>query len=453
MSYFRSYFEKNNTLIKNSKANTSKSPTTELFYGDKHSKFIFKIDLTDLKNNIDEGNLVLNNNTKHILNLTNTIIGDNNLIGKEKINSKVRATSFDLIIFKIPQFWDEGVGFDVDRVIYDVSNDNLTYDERPSNWFKRTQIEPWTEDGVYYDDPIILKTIHFDNGNENINVDITDYINSVLTGQVDYGLGIGFAVPYQDIKLMEETSVSFFTKYTQTFFEPFLETVFEDTINDNRNDFICGIEQNLYLSVGSTQNSFDLDHTPTVDIINNEGVIIMSNLPTTKVTRGIYKVTFILNDTNADGRKFYTDKWKDLSYMNTPVDEVEQTFLPEKFNKHINFGYLKKSEEFSFRVIGLKQNEKIKRGDVRKVSLHYTTINKKPQKPFEKAYYRFYIKEGRTNVTVHDWTQMNKTDENYFMFDTSFYIPREYSVEFKIECNNEIKLYRDTINFEIISEK
>jgi hypothetical protein len=48
MSYFRSYFEKNNTIIKNSQVNTAKNPTTEIFYGSGFSKFLFKVDFTDL---------------------------------------------------------------------------------------------------------------------------------------------------------------------------------------------------------------------------------------------------------------------------------------------------------------------------------------------------------------------------------------------------------------------
>jgi hypothetical protein len=59
MSYFRSYFEKNNTIIKNLQVNTAKNPTTEILYGSSFSKFIFKIDLTDLQSKIDNGDLII----------------------------------------------------------------------------------------------------------------------------------------------------------------------------------------------------------------------------------------------------------------------------------------------------------------------------------------------------------------------------------------------------------
>ena len=64
-----------------------------------------------------------------------------------------------------------------------------------------------------------------------------------------------------------------------------------------------------------------------------------------------------------------------------------------------------------------------------------------------------YIKEGRTNVIVHDWTIMDSTNENFFMLDTTNYIPREYFIEIKANHNNEEIHYNEHIKFEILSEK
>ena len=112
MSYHRSYFSKNNTIVKNSQVNTAKNPNTDIFYGAGFSKFIFHVDFTDLQTKINNGFLVLNEETKHYLHLTNTIFGDEDLTGKERGNGKQRATSFDLLLFRVPEYWDEGVGYD-----------------------------------------------------------------------------------------------------------------------------------------------------------------------------------------------------------------------------------------------------------------------------------------------------------------------------------------------------
>ena len=88
MSYFRSYFEKNNTILKQSQVNTAKNPNTELIYGSTFSKFIFKVDFTDLKLKVDNGDLIVDANTKHYLKMTNTIFGDESL--KRQKNGKGR---------------------------------------------------------------------------------------------------------------------------------------------------------------------------------------------------------------------------------------------------------------------------------------------------------------------------------------------------------------------------
>jgi hypothetical protein len=64
-----------------------------------------------------------------------------------------------------------------------------------------------------------------------------------------------------------------------------------------------------------------------------------------------------------------------------------------------------------------------------------------------------FIKEGRTDVIVHDWTQLDVTNENSFMIDTSNYVPREYFIEIKAKLNGEELFYEEYIKFEIISQK
>jgi hypothetical protein len=64
-----------------------------------------------------------------------------------------------------------------------------------------------------------------------------------------------------------------------------------------------------------------------------------------------------------------------------------------------------------------------------------------------------YVKEGHTQINVFNWTKLDKTNENSFIFDTSFLIPREYNIEFKGKTHNEEIFYKNEIKFEIVSEK
>lgn len=457
MTYFRSYFEKNNTLLELSSTNTAKNPTTEIYYGSSVSRFIFKVDLTLLKESIDNGDVVLDANTKHILNLTNTIFGDETFKGARRGTGRRRATSFDLILFNVGEFWDEGVGFDYEEIKLDLTYGNKTYNNKPSNWFNRTTDNTWTEPGVFTLPPTIIDTIHFDNGDENISVDITDYVNNIITDvEVNYGIGLAFAGVFENEELSTDQSVAFFTKYTQTFFEPFVESVFMDNIVDNRNDFVEKMNQNLYLYVTKGSNYYDLDELPIVDILDSQKVIIpgLSNLTTTKVKKGIYKVTFGINGVLCDGKKFFYDVWKNVIIDGINIDDVTQKFVPKPLSTKVKIGgYDDELNRYSFQFFGIKLNEQIKIGEKRKITLTFRSINEPNKVVLDDVFYRIFIFEGKTQVIVHDWTKLDKADENFFILNTNNYIPREYHIEFKANLYNEEITYNQEIKFEIISEK
>ncbi len=71
----------------------------------------------------------------------------------------------------------------------------------------------------------------------------------------------------------------------------------------------------------------------------------------------------------------------------------------------------------------------------------------------KKLFYRIFIKEGKTNVIIYDWTKTDVTNENSFFLDTSYMIPREYFMEFKAKTYTEEIFYNDYVKFEILSEK
>jgi len=460
MSYHRSYFEKNNTIIRygstGSNVNTAKNPNTEIFYGSGFSKFIFKLDLTELQEKISSGKQVLNDNTRHNLRLTNTIFGDEDLLGSLRGTGRQRAVAFNLVLFRIPEEWDEGVGYDYEEV-YDYTEGNLTFDVRPSNWNERTSLSGWTQAGIYATNGDTITTIHFDNGDENIDVDITDYINGIiLSGHTNYGLGLAFDYGYEQISSEIDQSVSFFTKYTQTFWEPHLETVFDDTIDDNRDNFTIDMERNLYLYVDYMGNRYDLDNTPTVDVLdyNKEPIPSLTGLTTTKIRRGVYKVTFGLTGYLCDGKRFYYDKWCDVNIQANPLECITQKFIPKPFDAFFSIGENETdASDYVIQFTGIKNNEKIKRGTTRKIVTTFRSISQQKGVLLDEVYYRIYVKEGRTQVNVFEWTEMDRTNENSFILDTSYMIPREYNVEIKARINSEDVIYKDEIKFEIVSEK
>jgi hypothetical protein len=472
MSYFRSYFSKNNTIIKDSEVNTAKNPDTEIFYGSSFSKYIFQIDLDDLTWKINNGYLVLDANTKHYLHLTNTIFGDPAFIGQIKGNGRQRTTSFDLIVFKINEEWDEGYGFDYEesvdlnyenlfyRLDYQTNYEESTYDTRPSNWYNKTTLSGWTSEGIYAIEPPsgdTIATIHFDNGNENLVADITDYVNSILTGSAtNYGLGIAFHPLYMNITVDEDQSVAFFSKYTQTFFEPYVESIFYDNVIDDRNNFIIERNNNLCLFVSKNGVPYDLDELPIVDILdyNNTTIPGLSGLTTTKIRKGIYQITFALTGILCDGKKFYYDKWRNIIIDGIAVNDITKKFIPKPITDGYSIGeYNSTSEKYIIQFYGVQLNEKIVRGETRKIAISFKTINQPIGVAFDNVYYRIFVKEGKTQFIVFDWTLMDKTTENFFMLDTIYLIPREYFIEIKTNINGEELIYKEEIKFEIVSER
>ena len=458
MSYFRSYFLKNNTIVKDSSVNTAKNPTTEIYYGDGISRFIFKIDFTDLQNKVNNGDLVINNNTRHYLKMTNTVTGDPRLIGNDKATGRERATSFDLVVFKIDESWDEGVGYDYEFIDYTDDFGNKIYDKRPSNWFNKTTLSGWTTQGIYSTGSTIIDTISFNNGNEDIELDITNYVNGViLSGNTNHGLGIKFDSSLESINNLEtEQSVSFFSKYTQTFFEPFVESVFEDRIEDDRQNFIAERQNNLYLYVTKGTNYYDLDNNPVVDILDSTSLPItgLTGLTTTKIKKGVYKVSFGITGQLCDGKRFFYDKWKNLSLDGVSIADVTQKFVPKPYTSGYTVGQNPtETQSYKIQFSGIKQNEKIIRGELKKIVLNLKSIEQSKTILFDEVYYRLFIKEGKTNVIIYDWTKTDITNENSFFLDTSYMIPREYFMEFKAKTYTEEIFYDDYVKFEILSEK
>ena len=486
MSINNSFFSRNNTIINNSFVNTGRNPVTELFYGSvistqypiNYSRFIFDLNLDLLKEKVIDGTITTTctDTIKHTLRMVNTSTF-NDLLNTITSQSRMRATSFDLILFRIPfidndpdlqQIWDEGVGYDYADLVYEISNDK-NFSDRPSNWYQTTTIGTWTEPGIYnnknqgtvnYSDLTIVDVQHFEFGNENISFDMTDEINSILNGSLPNisGWGIAFKPQVENLSgLTENYEVQFFTRHTQTFYEPYLETSYNDLIEDDRNLFTLGKTNKLYLYLFDNGNPINLDYTPYVDINDSNGLPIdgLTGLPTCQRTKGVYEVTI----PPLIGYKTpctFSDKWYNMKLNNFTIPDIYNDFVLYPLKNSIQVGTTSVDPKvYGFDFYGLKQDEKIFNTDVRKVGViikqAYST--KKLLQHVE-ASYRIYVREGQTEVEVQGWTKINKTpNEYYFIFDTRDKIPNEYYLDIKVLSGGEINTYKQQIKFQIINYK
>jgi hypothetical protein len=503
MSIHRSYFSKNDTLVYNSYANTGRNPITELFFGaveDEQSyigfsRFIFDLDLSQLTDKLSSGEIGTGctYNLTHKLKMTNTSFFDIGLLNESWSNDRRRASSFDLILFRIPktlgetgkpQTWDEGVGFDYYKGISTITpttvsvrnigpSDN-SYSDRPVNWFKRKNIGDWSQAGIYdntnsltgssvglnYSAITIVDTQHFELGNENIEFDMTEEINNILTGSTtdNVGWGIAFVPEIENITgLTENYTVGFFTRHTQTFYEPFLETSYSDLIQDDRNTFFEKRNNKLYLYSFIYGNPQSFDSNPTVDILDSNGEPIngFTNLTTCQIQKGVYEVN-VNNLTTSTVPCIFYDKWKGLVVDGVNIGDVENQFVIHPISDLYQVGSDSNEPSlYGFDFYGIKQDEKILNTDIRKVNVvlkkAYTT---KEVLTEVDSYYRIYVKEGQTEVQVEDWTPINRTNSGYyFMFDTRDKIPNEYFVDIKVISDREVNTYKRELKFQIVNKK
>jgi hypothetical protein len=455
----KTYFTKNNTIVKNSNVNTGLNPIAELFYGGNnlYSRFLFQIDETRLKNLYTGGTYTDLTKLTHTLKMTNTGSFDKDLLNKG-IGSKERTSSFDLIVFKINQEWDNGTG-------YDLSPQNVTFGDSAfyqgySNWHNPKNITSWSGgDGVYSGSPsgITIATQHFDKGNENININITEYINGLLTGDTNNGLGIAFAKQYEDMETESLQYVGFFTNNTQTFYEPYIETTYDNHIVDDRNDFYLDKSNKLYLYVNLRGNPTNLDVIPSVEVFDNNGnsIATYDSSAVTHVTKGIYSID-ILVPTNPDNDcTMYNDIWSGLIINGVSLPDASLDFVIKNSLGYYNIGSQDaQPNKTAISVSGIKSNEKIKRGDVRKVLVSARIpFTVEQSQRVDNIQYRLYVKEGSNELTVIDYEQIDLSVNNYyFLLDTASLIPNTYYLDVLVTSNLETTTLANVINFDIISQ-
>ena len=506
MSILNSYFKRNNTIIQNSFANTGRNPVMELYFGSNqlslapysYSRFIFDIDLTLLEEQIADSYISTGctsfSSMTHTLKMRNTSSFDEALLNTTTSAGSQRATSFDLVLLRIPktsgttgnpQTWDEGVGYDYSNLTKTQNNylasftnntffDSDTYSDRPSNFYQRSTIEDWSLPGIYdnknasvlnpgcnYSALTIVDVQHFEFGNEDIQFDMTNEINSILDGSLTGVTGwiIAYKPEFENITGLTNTySVGFFTRHTQTFYEPYLETTYDDLIQDDRNNFVEKKPNKLYLYVyNDSGEPAILESNPVVSVEDPNGDIpsYLSGLTTCLKTRGVYEVT-VPSITGYTTPCLFTDKWENVVLDGLDLGTVENTF---SLKSSTSIGIIGSTSIdpslYGFDFYGINQSEKILDTDIRKVGV----IIKKAyssQQTLQKisADYRVYVMEGTTEVLVQDWTPINRTpNEYYFIFDTRDKIPNEYFIDIKVLTSGEVDIYKRQLKFQIVNQK
>jgi hypothetical protein len=423
-----------------------------------------------------------------------------------------RAQSFDLILFRVPEDFDNGRGHDnlVGNYFSSISPTgcgNSPYGDTNqsccgSSWTNCKTGYQWGRrifgnyshlDGISYDNlcagiydnkflqdeyrkylnhekSIIINTQHIDLGSENIEMDVTDIVNKMATqcdGYPNHGFCIAFDPFIEETRYNPIQSFNLFSPRTSTWFEPYIQSEYNEGISDDRADFYIGKPNRLYFYSnigGSPTNLMELP-TCTVTGVLEDGSEFTQTYETRQATAGVYYIDIIFdsNDNNIVANRMFYDTWGNLKYYDTRNDNIVS--IPDKVleftTKDYSEYFLSGDNDFLPKqytpiLYGIKYNEKIRRDEgFRKVyiecSIPYTV---QQSALVDDLYYRIHIREGNKEIDAFDggWKPVNRTfNTNYFILDTTSLLPHEYYIDIQTKSNIETRRYNKLVNFEIIS--
>ena len=452
------FFDKCCTIYKNSELNTGLNPVAELNYGNTVSRILVHFNIEEIKSLYDDKTICDVTKVKHVLKMTNcgSVNNDihNNKLFSSSCNKKERATSFSIIAVHIPKSWDCGKG--VDYISDFWFNGEQKYSNLGCNWFQRVNGGKWDEEGVYRQETIInelekytkgeeslvIAEQHFDIGNENFELDVTNYVNKLIDNKIkNNGLLICYHPDNEKIVLDNDQYVGIFTNNTNTFFKPYIETIYDNPINDNRNNFYMGKINRLYLYCHDGNIFFNLDEIP---VCNIEGI---DETPIVKQhKKGVYYAEFEVKKGMVEEDTILFDKWSNLVLNGVKMDDQEFEFVIKK-EKNIFSNKREKNGTYIPSLNGIIPDETLHIGDIREIELLFRKkYESNIYKSFSNCYYRLYVKDNDKDIDVISWDSIDKYFlMNKFMINTNDLPPNQYFID--IKKNNEY--YRDVLRFNV----
>lgn len=431
----KSFITKSNTLISGSEINMGLNPVADLFYGDGFSRFVFKIDITELKERYNNNEFPIFSNLKHKIKFFNygrfEKIDGNEDYNFGISNDKKRTSSFNLKLSEVDNF-DEGNGF----------NQTTAVSTTPSNWYKPTLSSTgWTKN------ILIGYTEVFENGFEDLIYDITDYINSKiidLNSENILSLQLSFSSSLETSLTEVKQYVGFFTNNANSVYKPYLETSYNVQVNDDRNDFYLDKENKLYFYFNIGGKLTNLDSLPTCEV-NGTGLTV------THEYVGCYSVKLDLSSTEYEFDTMMYDIWDNIIYKGRHLKQQEKSFVLKDSNDYYNSSSNIEYKPFPV-LSGIKINETLRKNDIIKMNL----ISKIPYTvnqmiPTDLVEYRIYIKDYNMEEVVIDWMPIHKTNnETFFILDTKSLLKGKHYIDIKYTIGNEEKYYYEVLSFNII---
>ena len=208
------------------------------------------------------------------------------------------ARNYDLKVYHLANSFIEGNGLDMESY----------RDEGPASWTNRAVSTPWTVAGGLEAGVTEIATQRFDTGEENLEVDITGYIEDIFDGTIpsDNGLIITMDGTLTDGSQEQNFyTKKFFSRSSEFFFKrPVIEARDSNTNSDDRgkfyraSPFVASNEQNIYLYNSIDGERTDITGTVALELFEDEAMTTsITTGVVTKVKTGIYKAEVTVPNT------------------------------------------------------------------------------------------------------------------------------------------------------------
>ena len=274
-------------IYNETKISGSDDPQTE------NTRLLLKFDLSPITTMQSQGKIDINSDDFQCLIKLHDVYG-----------GQTTPENFHIILFPLSQSFNEGNGLDVSSY-RDIGSTNWLTASVKSNVATLWNLAGAMASGSLGDENIDViasgtlagpsgtSTVclspqqYFETGEEDLLIDITNIVSGTITGQIpDHGFLLGLSGSYE-----KDTSTYFVKRFasrnsSNTAIRPKLIVKYDDSIQDNHEDFIFDTSGSLYL------NNFQLDDAANIVSTTAGATLTGNNVMVLKIATGSFKKTF-----------------------------------------------------------------------------------------------------------------------------------------------------------------
>jgi len=384
-------------------------------YSLEEARILIEFDISQIQADISAG--TLKNTASYYLRLFNAPHG------------RTLPMNFQLEVDTVTTAWEEGTGLDMEDYR------DLTYN-KGSSWNESGGGNAWTaEGGDFTGTPL---TVDFDEGYEDLLVDITAFVNAWLDGSVpNHGLIVKLPATATAESRSYYTKM-FFARGTSNFFKrPIIEARWDSQTTDHRKTFLSDVSNNIHLYNEVRGQLTNLQAPVTVKFYEElGGTEISATTTVTPLETGGYEASTTLSTTadtiydvwSADGTEVVTGSITVLSQAPSGTPSVSDLVVSVLNKQDVHYSGQTSRFYFYIREKGWSPNI-------------YTVATSRPD---SKVYdnLKFKISKVVTDEVIFDYdmtdgstTLSYDANGNFFDLDNSLLEPN-YVYEIKLALFN-----------------